>query len=216
MNPFLSNLFPYDLQPAPFSVYAQDNFPFRRPNNVTDIIDSIWSINQHATNISYVISAEEQFVLYSLLSLIFPQNIQPSWFAIFATSSFFPRSRPLTIANIVDFVNIYPQLSAATADIVDVLKHLQVRNVTKETDGLPVNTVILTGSALPSANVQDLILLAENYTMSGNTLTVVFTNPLVDQKNYDAVTLVSEMNLVQYSSNPSKMASDLRMLMNCK
>lgn len=64
-------------------------------------------------------NAEEQFILNPFLSSLFPQQIQPSWFAIFATSSFFPRSRPTTVSDIVNFVNIYPQLNANTADIVE-------------------------------------------------------------------------------------------------
>lgn len=88
--------------------------------------------------------------------------------------------------------------------------------------------MIFTGSDLQSANIEATIQIVQNFT-SPNTLTVVFTKPNVkflfgswfqddfqiNQNNYGAVALVSNLVLVQYNQNKYQMVVDIRQAMNC-
>uniref|UniRef100_A0AC34Q6K4 Uncharacterized protein n=1 Tax=Panagrolaimus sp. JU765 TaxID=591449 RepID=A0AC34Q6K4_9BILA len=82
-------------------------------------------------------------------------------------------------------------------------------------DTLPVNTVIFTGSDLPANKVDAIIGIVDSFTTPNNTLTIVFTKPGINQQNYQAVALVSNVKLVQYNSNKLQMVADLRQAMNC-
>uniref|UniRef100_A0AC34QEG3 Uncharacterized protein n=1 Tax=Panagrolaimus sp. JU765 TaxID=591449 RepID=A0AC34QEG3_9BILA len=157
----------------------------------------------------------KQLILDPFLTTLFSSNVQPSWFGIFDTSAYFPKSRPNNITDIANFVKLYPQLSGKTGNLDMILKQLLARNVMSNNDTLPVNTVIFTGSDLPANKVEVTVRIVDSFTTPNNTLTIVFTKPDVNQQNYQAVALVSNVKLVQYNSNKLQMVADLRQAMNC-
>uniref|UniRef100_A0AC34PWT0 Uncharacterized protein n=1 Tax=Panagrolaimus sp. JU765 TaxID=591449 RepID=A0AC34PWT0_9BILA len=172
-----------------------------------------YDVSKSLTSDQY--SFEEQLILDPFLSQLFSSDIQPSWFGTFDTSAYFPKSRPNTKTDIINFVQLYQQLSGNVGDVDVILKQLLARNILSNNDSLPVNTVILTGTALPSYNIAPTINLVNSFTTANNTLTVVFTKPDVHQDNYLQVVGASKLVLVQYNENKLRMVADLRQAMNC-
>uniref|UniRef100_A0AC34R3E6 Uncharacterized protein n=1 Tax=Panagrolaimus sp. JU765 TaxID=591449 RepID=A0AC34R3E6_9BILA len=109
--------------------------------------------------------------------MLFSSTVQPSWFGIFDTSAYFPKSRPNNITDIANFVKLYPQLTGKTGNLDVILKQLLARNVISNNDTLPVNTVIFTGSDLPSNKIEATIHIVKSFTTPNNTLTIVLTKP---------------------------------------
>uniref|UniRef100_A0AC34RA43 Uncharacterized protein n=1 Tax=Panagrolaimus sp. JU765 TaxID=591449 RepID=A0AC34RA43_9BILA len=131
------------------------------------------------------------------------------------SKAYFPKSRPENTSDIVEFVKRYPQLTGKSGNLDVILKQLLARNVTSNNDSLPVNTVIFTGSNLPSNGFETTLLLVKEFTTTDNTLTIVFTNPNINQQNYQAIAFVSHLILVQYNSNEMEMIADIRDAMIC-
>uniref|UniRef100_A0AC34RH61 Uncharacterized protein n=1 Tax=Panagrolaimus sp. JU765 TaxID=591449 RepID=A0AC34RH61_9BILA len=160
-------------------------------------------------------SFEEQLILDPFLTRVFPSDVQPSWFGIFDTSAYFPKTRPKNITEIINFVKIYPQLTGKTGNLDVILKQLLIRHIFLEHDGLPINTVIFTGSDLPLAHIETTITIVKSFTNGNDTLTVAFMNPDINQQSYQAVALVSNLTLVQYNQDKYQMVADIRQVMNC-
>uniref|UniRef100_A0AC34RJ79 Uncharacterized protein n=1 Tax=Panagrolaimus sp. JU765 TaxID=591449 RepID=A0AC34RJ79_9BILA len=171
-----------------------------------------YDVSQALTSDQY--NFEEQMILDPFLATIFPSNIRPSFFGIFDTSAYFPKSRPNNLTDIVDFVRRYPQLSGQIGNIDEILNHLLARNILFSPDGLPVNTIIFTGSELPRAKIDTVIDLAKNFVIP-NTLIFVFTKPNINQQNYEAVSLVTDARLIQYNPNKFHMVAEIRQIMEC-
>ena len=78
-------------------------------------------------------------------------------------------------------------------------------------DGLPVNTIIFTGSNLPRLMIPDAQSSVSALTVNGNTVTVVLVDPNIGSGNYKKV---DGLNVVVWS-DPATTISDIQANMKC-
>uniref|UniRef100_A0AC34RGA5 VWFA domain-containing protein n=1 Tax=Panagrolaimus sp. JU765 TaxID=591449 RepID=A0AC34RGA5_9BILA len=92
LNPFLNSVFPFDIQPASFSTYGENNYVLRRPANVTSIINYIKVDAVQQTSPDSYVTADSLATLYSAYRATVPAVTPPIGAIIFISDTSNPEN----------------------------------------------------------------------------------------------------------------------------